>query len=164
MEDKDFGSSSFKEKLGMMKNFASAIVSRGLKNKKIDQATKQLRVLSCLGDNGDLTPCEYLRDSKTNGKYFCGGCGCGDKKGTWLMSEGENYSKLDYPKLHCPLDMPGFANYKESKPDESVEPITTLYYIENMSPEDMKDISVSLPEPPEPPEKKPPEEKPPEEK
>ena len=36
MEDKNFGNSSFKEKLGMMKNFASAITSRGFKNKKID--------------------------------------------------------------------------------------------------------------------------------
>ena len=152
MEDKSFGNSSFTEKLGMMKNFASAITSRGFKNKKIDQATKQLRVLSCFGDNGELIPCEYLRESKTGeGKHFCGGCGCGNKKGTWLMADGENYSKLDYPKLHCPLNMPGFANYEESAEDESEEPVTRRYYIENMSPEDMTDIKVSLPEPPEPP-------------
>jgi hypothetical protein len=155
MKEKDFDSSSFKEKLGMMKNFASAVVSRGFNNKKIDEATKQLRVLSCFGDNKELPACEYLKNSKTgDGKHYCGGCGCGDKKGTWLVSDGEQYSKLDYPKLHCPLDMPGFANYEESKPNESVEPITRRYYIENMSPEEMKDISVSLPEPPEPPKKK----------
>ena len=85
---------------------------------------------------------------------FCGGCGCGDKKGTWLVADQENYSKLDYPKLHCPLTMPGFANYKESDSDESVEPVTRRYYIENMTPEVMQDIQVSLPEPPEPPKEK----------
>ena len=153
MEDKEFSNSSFKEKLGMMKNFASAITSRGFKNRKIDKATKQLRVLSCFGDNGELIPCEYLRKSETgDGKHYCGGCGCGDKKGTWLVADQENYSKLDYPKLHCPLTMPGFANYKESDSDESVEPVTRRYYIENMTPEVMQDIQVSLPEPPEPPE------------
>ena len=70
------------------------------------------------------------------------------------MADGENYSKLDYPKLHCPLNMPGFANYEESGEDESVEPVTRRYYIENMSPEDMKDIEVSLPDPPDPPKPK----------
>ena len=65
MKEKDFDSSSFKEKLGMMKNFASAVVSRGFNNKKIDEATKQLRVLSCFGDNKELPACEYLKNSKT---------------------------------------------------------------------------------------------------
>ena len=105
MEDKTFKKSSLSEKMGMVKNFASAIASRGITNKKIDKANKQLRVLSCFGDNGELIPCEYLRDSKTDGKNYCGGCGCGDKPGTWLMPDGEKYSKLDYPKLHCPLQM-----------------------------------------------------------
>ena len=148
--DKSFGSSSFTEKLGMMKNFASAITSRGLNNKKIDKATKQLRVISCFGDNGELIPCEYLRDSNTSGNHYCGGCGCGDKRGTWLISDDDQYSKLDYPKLYCPLSMPGFANYEVSEVEESVEPVTRRYYIENMSPKDMTHIAVSLPEPPEP--------------
>tara|TARA_R100000458_G_C8198627_1_gene189860 strand:- start:207 stop:680 length:474 start_codon:yes stop_codon:yes gene_type:complete len=154
MEDKTFKNSSLSEKVGMVKNFASAITSRGLKNKKIDKANKQLRVLSCFGDDGELIPCEYLRDSKTEGKHYCGGCGCGDKPGTWLTANGGKYSKLDYPKLHCPLQMPGFANYEESTPDESVDPITRRYYIENVDLSRVSKIDVSSPEPPEPKEKK----------
>ena len=40
------------------------------------------------------------------------GCGCGDKSSTWLISNDKDYSKLDYPKLNCPLKMPGFSNYE----------------------------------------------------
>jgi hypothetical protein len=151
MEDKSFAKSSLKDKMGMMKNFASAIVSRGVNNKKIDEATKQLRVLSCFGNDDELIPCEYLRDSKTAGKNYCGGCGCGDRKGTWLMSDGDEYSKLDYPKLYCPLNMPGFANYKSAEDDEGGDTPTRRFYIENMKPEDIRNIEVSLPDSPDPP-------------
>ena len=139
---------SIKEKLGMAKTFAEAMVSRGLNNKKVDSMTKQLRVISCFGNNEELPECEYLRNSKTEGKHFCGGCGCGDKKSTWLMAEGEEYSKLDYPKLVCPLQMPGFTNYEASEPDESEEPVTRRYYIEQMSEDQINSIKVNLPEAP----------------
>jgi len=147
-EDKDFKNSSIREKAGMVKNFAKSMISRGLSNKKIDQATKQLRAISCFGDDGELIPCEYLRKSETPGKFYCGGCGCGDSKRTWLQIEGEDYSKLDYPKLHCPLQMPGFTNYEESDEDESEEPVTRRYYIEQMDNTRIENITVSLPEPP----------------
>jgi len=142
-----------REKAGMVKNFAKSMISRGLKNKKIDEATKQLRIISCFGDNDELIPCEYLRKSKTDGKFYCGGCGCGDSKRTWLQGDGEEYSKLDYPKLHCPLQMPGFTNYEESPPDEAEEPVTRRYYIEQMEPDRIAEITVSLPQPPEEPKK-----------
>jgi hypothetical protein len=99
-------------KMTMMQNFASAIVSRGVSNNKVSLPVKQLRVASCFGNmkqGGELPPCEHLKPSSTAGQFFCGGCGCGDRKGTWLIAEGDEYSKLDYPKLACPLQMPGFS-------------------------------------------------------
>jgi hypothetical protein len=139
------------KKISMVQSFATALTSRGLKNEKVNKPTKQLRVLSCFGNKnqgGELPPCEYLKESTTPGKHFCGGCGCGDKKGTWLVSNGEEYSKLDYPKLNCPLQMPGFTNYKASSPEEAVSPITRRYYIENISYKDLEKIPVSTHEPP----------------
>ena len=137
--------------LSMMKSFAMSMASRGLRNNKVAKAEKQLRVLSCIGNEnigGELPPCEYLRESVTEGKFYCGGCGCGDKKGTWLVSDGEEYSKLDYPRLNCPLQMPGFTNYQPSTPDEAVEPVTRRYYIENIEYEDLQRVSVTTPETP----------------
>ena len=138
------------KKASMIQNFASAIVSRGLSNNKVSLPVKQLRVISCFGNmkqGGELPPCEHLKPSVTPGKFFCGGCGCGDKKGTWLVSNGEEYSKLDYPKLSCPLQMPGFSNYTKSDPDEGVSPVTRRYYIENnISYKDLEKIPVTTPE------------------
>lgn len=138
------------EKASMIQNFASAIVSRGLTNNKVSLPVKQLRVLSCFGNmkqGGELPPCEHLKPSVTPGKFYCGGCGCGDKKGTWLVADGDEYSKLDYPKLACPLQMPGFSNYSKSEPNESEEPITRRYYIEKrISYKDLEKIPVTTPE------------------
>jgi hypothetical protein len=137
--------------INMMKSFAMSMASRGLKNKKVPKAEKQLRVLSCFGNqhtDGELPPCEYLRDSNTEGKFYCGGCGCGDRKGTWLVSDGDEYSKLDYPRLNCPLQMPGFTNYTPSEKDEAVEPVTRRYYIENIEYKELEKVSVTTPETP----------------
>ena len=41
---------SVSKKIGMVQSFAMALASRGLTNKKINKATKQLRVLSCFGN------------------------------------------------------------------------------------------------------------------
>jgi hypothetical protein len=151
MEDKSFKKASFREKLGMAKNFAKSVISRGLNDKKVDMTTKQLRVISCFGDDNDLIPCEYLRQSEQDStKSFCGGCGCGDRKATWLIADGSEYSKLDYPKLSCPLQMPGFTNYEESEPAEAEEPVTRRYYIEQMDITDISDTKVTLHNAPEP--------------
>lgn len=110
--------------------------------------------MSCFGNKssgGELPPCEFLRKSKTEGKFFCGGCGCGDKPLTWLNATETEYSKLDYPKVNCPLQMPGFANYTESSEEESIAPITRRYYIENMNFDQVQSVPVTIPEPPEPP-------------
>jgi len=139
-----------RKKLSMVQSFATALTSRGLDNKKVNKPAKQLRVLSCFGNSqqgGQLPPCEHLKQSKTPGKFYCGGCGCGDKPMTWLAGSEQEYSKLDYPKLNCPLNMPGFTNYKHSEPDEAIPPITRKHYIENMNYNDVTAISVTLPEP-----------------
>lgn len=137
------------KRIGMVQSFATALASRGLSNTKVNKPAKQLRVLSCFGNQhqgGELPACEHLKESNTPGKYFCGGCGCGDKPHTWLMADGEEYSKLDYPKLNCPLNMPGFTNYQPSKPDEANEPITRRHYIENMDYGLVAGVPVTLPE------------------
>lgn len=137
---------------GMAKSYAQALISRGVTNKKSDPYVKRLRVISCFGNEhtgGPLPPCEHLKKSDTDGKYYCGGCGCGDRKGTWLLSDGEEYSKLDYPSLECPLKMPGFTNYQVSDPEEGIAPITRRYFIENMSESDLDSIKVTTPEKPE---------------
>ena len=80
---------------------------------------------------------------------ICGGCGCGDRKGTWLISDADEYSKLDYPSLQCPLKMPGFSNYEMSSADESVSPITRRYFIEQMKNEEVESVvvtSIDIPE------------------
>jgi len=143
-EEVPVATNGISKKMNMVKSFATALTSRGLTNEKVSKATKQLRVLSCFGNGGVLPPCEQLKKSTEPGKHFCGGCGCGDKKGTWLISDSDSYSKLDYPKLNCPLQMPGFTNYKESTPDEAVSPITRRYYVENISYRELEKISVTL--------------------
>ena len=66
-------SKGINEKIGMAKNFAKSILSRGLSNNKTDKPTKQLRVISCFGDGDELPSCEYpaghepeLKSSKYN--------------------------------------------------------------------------------------------------
>lgn len=140
------------KKLNMIQSFAAALTSRGLKNEKVSKATKQLRVLSCFGnkeEGGVLPPCEHLKQSSTSScQHFCGGCGCGDRKGTWLVAQGDEYSKLDYPKLNCPLHMPGFTNYTPAAADESISPITRRHYIENMQYKDIEKVKVNIFNPP----------------
>lgn len=96
--------------------FASSVASRGVTNKKAEKEVKELRQLSCHGD-ATLAPCSQRKPSaKFEGSFFCGACGCGDKQGTQLVDltikDKENYGKLDYPKVWCPLNMPGFQPYK----------------------------------------------------
>ena len=137
-----------KKAFSMVQSFAVALASRNLNNKKINKPMKQLRVLSCFGNQdggGELPPCEYLQKSEVDSaKHICGGCGCGDRKATWLVVESDEYGKLDYPKLACPLQMPGFTNYIVSAPDEADEPVTRKYYIENIDYDSLQDVEVKI--------------------
>jgi len=149
VNEKESGGFSLRKKLGMVQSFAMSLRSRGFRNNKINKSTKQLRVLSCFGNQhlgGELPPCEHLSESETEGKFFCGGCGCGDRKATWLVSDDDEYSKLDYPKLNCPLAHPGFTNYRPSIPHEAEEPVSRKYYIENIPYKELERVPVTTPE------------------
>lgn len=117
-EKVDVKSSSIFEKA---KSYADAVMSRGLSNKECSKETKVLRLLSCHGEDSEiLPPCSERRASKKyEGSFYCGACGCGDKKGTQLVNitiqGADHYSKLDYPRVSCPLKMPGFTDYVSSK-------------------------------------------------
>jgi len=110
-------------------SYASSMASRGLDNKKCSTETKELRKVSCHGDGQSIAPCGNRKESQNfRGSYFCNGCGCGDKQGTQLtdisVNGKEQYGKLDYPKVWCPLNMPGFQPYKPSseEPTETQNP------------------------------------------
>ena len=121
--------------------FAASLASRGLNDTKTDLATKQLRVLSCFG-SGSIKQCPFLRNSSTPGKNYCGRCGCGDKPHTWLMKDSDEYSKLDYPVLNCPVKMPGFTNYD---PNFIIPEIAhRKQQIENFDPEKLQYIQVTI--------------------
>lgn len=130
----------------MMQSFATSMISRGMTNKKTNRPTKRLRVLSCFGDQsigGNIKPCEGLMSSNVEkDKFYCGKCGCGDKKRTWLTKDGDEYSKLDYPKLNCPLHMPGFTNYN---PSETGDQNQRKLQIEEFDINNLHKIDVSLP-------------------
>jgi hypothetical protein len=142
---------ALKKALSMIQSYSMAVASRGLKDKKVDKTVKQLRVLSCFGNEhvgGELPPCVHLKKSATDGKFFCGGCGCGDRKNTWLNGSDEEYSKLDYPSVNCPLSMPGFSNYSMSLPQEAIEPESRKHYIENLDFNSVQKIDVTMPDTP----------------
>jgi hypothetical protein len=121
--------------------FAVSLASRGLSSKKIDEPTKQLRALSCFG-YGDIPACPYLMESKIPGKHYCGKCECGDHRHTWLLKDSKEYSKLDYPRLNCPIFMPGFSNYDpnryESKTSERKKKI------EEFDPNNLQFIKITI--------------------
>ena len=108
-----------------VKSFTESALSKGLANNKAPPETLSLRVLSCHGDpENNLPPCPRRMDSKNyKGSHYCGACGCGDKQMTQLTLCEVNgkmieYTKLHYPKVTCPLMMPGFTNYKSCAEDE----------------------------------------------
>ena len=143
--EKEF-SNMMKKGFSMVQSFAISMISRGLNNKKVDIPVKQLRVLSCFGDKnngGNISPCKHLIKSSTEDKFYCGECGCGDKRSTWLISNSEEYSKLDYPKLNCPLKMPGFSNYEIAPLDDDKR----KKQIENYDLTKLAQIIVTSPEP-----------------
>lgn len=124
-----------------MMMFAASIASRGIKNKKIDIPTKQLRVVSCFGYN-NIAPCPGLGKSQFLDHHYCTKCGCGDKPTTWLLKNSTNYSKLDYPKLSCPLKMPGFTNYDPNFYD--LETKERKQQIESLDPNELSFIEITI--------------------
>lgn len=107
-----------------VKSAVDAYASRGItQDKRCADDIKKTRLISCHGDpERGIAPCPFRRDSSAEeGRYYCGECGCGDRKATWLNAkQPEDYTKLDFPRVVCPLNMPGFTNYTPSA-EESVE-------------------------------------------
>jgi len=104
------------------KNLASSYISKGFSGKRAEPEVVEVRSMSCHGlDDIGLAACEFRGNSETEGRHMCLECGCGDREATWLnkLSEDE-YSKLEFPNVHCPLSMPGFTNYTSTK-DETEE-------------------------------------------
>lgn len=123
--------------------FAAALASRGFGNKKTDVPTKQLRVLSCLGGLDIKRACPFLRTSDVDqSKHYCGRCGCGDNKNTWLVAENTEYSKLDYPTLNCPMKMPGFSNYDPNFLPMEIK--VRKEHIQKVDPEQLALIQVTI--------------------
>lgn len=118
---------------------AAAIASRGFNNNKIDITTKKIRTLSCFG-HGDIPPCQKLTKSKKSEYFYCGGCGCGDNSNTWLLKSEDEYAKLDYPSLNCPLQLPGFTNYDPNSTADK----TRREQIENYDPNNLHLIQVTV--------------------
>lgn len=110
--------------LAKAKSMAEAYASRGfLQNKRCDEQTRKIRAISCHGDETlGIAPCPFRKPSSfQEGRFYCGECGCGDRQVTWLNAPTpEEYTKLDFPKVVCPLNMPGFSNYlpTDSESDE----------------------------------------------
>tara|TARA_R110002126_G_scaffold207759_1_gene354720 strand:- start:32 stop:481 length:450 start_codon:yes stop_codon:yes gene_type:complete len=122
--------------------FAASIASRGFNNNVVDVPTKQLRVLSCYGDNIQVGQCPYLKKSSHSEYFYCSGCGCGDKKQTWLLQGAGEYAKLDYPVLNCPMKMPGFTNYDPNFYNDTIKAHKTM--VEDYDPEKLQYIQVTI--------------------
>jgi hypothetical protein len=127
--------------LKQIMSYAMAMASRGLNNQKIDLFTKQLRYISCYGD-GTIPPCSFLKKSDKSNFFYCGKCGCGDNPGTWLVKNAEEYSKLDYPILECPVKMPGFTNYDPNFYDSNDNQRKKL--IESMDPSKVQLVQITV--------------------
>jgi hypothetical protein len=117
-----------------IKSFGKSMMSRGFTNKRCSPLVKQIRSLSCHG-NEELAPCPHRKNSVNfEGSYHCGACGCGDKAMTQLSpipGVKDNYGKLDFPAVSCPLKMPGFTDYTLSE-DEDPDTQRRKEYINKM--------------------------------
>ena len=135
--------------LSMIGSYLKAKWSKGLGNKKTDVSTKDIRLLSCFGDGKDIPVCPALMPSKEQaGKFYCGECGCGDRRATWLNTDEREYGKLDHPYLSCPRKMPGFSDYEPwtEGGDERKKTIELTLSIKSVDPDKIKPVHPNLQE------------------
>jgi glycosyltransferase involved in cell wall biosynthesis len=119
-------------------------------NRVSDEIYKQRR-LSCFGDkNNGINPCYRLTHTPNRG-YFCGGCGCGNNDLAKLDGDTpDEYTKLHYPQLECPLKRTGFSNESHEIPLSVVIPVVndneelnlTIKSIRETSPQNVEIIVV----------------------
>lgn len=108
------------------RSYATSLLSRGLGvlgyAGKVEEEAKRTRKASCNGLEGSLSPCPHRAPSqKIPDSFYCGACGCGDKKAVLVAGNTPDYEKLDYPHLVCPVNMPGFSNYLPSTRDDVLD-------------------------------------------
>lgn len=95
-------------------HLADSLLSRGFNNERVSDEIKDIREISCHGSEElGVSPCsERLESKKFANSFYCGACNCGDFGHTQIKNLNEDhYSKLDYPRVVCPKNMPGFTNY-----------------------------------------------------
>ena len=122
--------------------FLDAVKSRGLVSTALDtvgisklfgnrvsEEIFQRRKLSCFGDKEkNIDSCSRLKYVQSRG-YFCGSCGCGENDLARLDADSpDEYTKLHYPELQCPLKRKGFSN-------EEKNTISIVITVLNESPE-----------------------------
>ncbi len=98
------------------KSYAEAVASKGFTGKRACEKIFLARYASCHGNEQEgISPCPHRAVSeKDASRYYCTACGCGDREATWLNSNNpDDYTKLHFPKVQCPLKMPGFTNYEK---------------------------------------------------
>jgi ADP-heptose:LPS heptosyltransferase len=132
-------------------SFAKSVKSRGVTNEKVDGKTRSLRILSCHGDpvNG-IDPCKARSYSENKKYHYCNQCGCGEREMARLDAIGsdpdepkfnnDEYDKLDYPYLECPLKKEGFSNYVEPPKDTRRK----LLLSNNLSPGDIVMLTAAV--------------------
>lgn len=93
---------------------STALDALGLNKNSGERVSDEIlnqRKLSCFGNKEkNIEPCSRLKYIKDKG-YFCGGCGCGQRNLARLDADSpDEYTKLHYPNLECPLKKSGFSN------------------------------------------------------
>lgn len=83
---------------------------------RVSEKIFQKRKLSCFGDmSKGIAPCKQLRTIPNKGSY-CSSCGCGAKELARLDADiSDEYTKLHYPYLECPLKRSGFSNEEQGQ-------------------------------------------------
>ncbi len=101
-------------KIKKIGEFTESMVSRGLWDARAPEHVTEIREISCHGSEElNIEPCpERTESTRHKDSFICGACGCGDFPHTQLTNITEkHYSKLQYPRVNCPRNMPGFTNY-----------------------------------------------------
>lgn len=93
-------------------SYAVSRLSAGLfRTHRVSDEIAALRRRSCFGDATDIAkhpPCAAVWKDM-DGFHYCGRCRCGKRAQARL--DGDQYAKLEYPILNCPLKREGFSNF-----------------------------------------------------
>jgi glycosyltransferase involved in cell wall biosynthesis len=96
---------------GILSTALDAVGINGTSGERVSEEIYKQRKLSCFGDSSlGVAPCSRLYNAGKRG-YFCGSCGCGKQDLARLDADTpDEYTKLHYPQLECPLKRKGFSN------------------------------------------------------